>query len=45
MSTALWLLIVAVSMIVAFIVGIYAEREEWNDLIDKGVLPKPRNTK
>lgn len=29
------------SLVIGYLSGKYSEREKWNDLIDKGIIPKP----
>lgn len=38
-----YLLVSYVFCVIGFRLGVYKERKDWNNLINKGVLPKPKN--
>lgn len=39
------LMVVTPMMILSFLIGRFIERLQWNKLIEKGIVPKPKNKK
>lgn len=44
MTTAHWILFIICAGVTGYLAGIMHERSGWNDLIKKGVIPKPKRS-